>query len=105
MSFAVRAVKVPPPSASLEEARHRVFEFFKSACRSLPQVMEIYTLHDVVTVSELRSAISAQFRKNTHITNPKVSLSLLINPTLSKHCVDRVELGFFLYRISVSEIL
>jgi NADH dehydrogenase (ubiquinone) 1 alpha subcomplex subunit 6 len=79
MAFTMRAVKVPPPSASLEEARHRVFEFFKSACRSLPKVMEIYTLHDVVTVSELRSAISSQFRKNAHITNPKVSL--LINPT------------------------
>ncbi|KAF3326116.1 NADH dehydrogenase [Carex littledalei] len=78
MSFMMRAVKVPPPSASLEEARHRVFDLFRSACRSLPTVMEIYTLNDVVTVSQLRSAISSEFRNNAHITDPKVIDMLLI---------------------------
>ena len=44
MSFTMRAVKVPPNSASLEEARHRVFDFFKQACRSIPTVMEMRKL-------------------------------------------------------------
>lgn len=64
--------KVPPNSASLEEARKRVFDFFKIACRSLPSVMEIYNLHDVVTVSQLRSTIAAEIRKNSHVNDPKV---------------------------------
>ncbi|KAJ3698125.1 hypothetical protein LUZ61_001830 [Rhynchospora tenuis] len=78
MAFTMRAVKVPPSSASLEEARHRVFDFFKLACRSLPKVMDIYNLDDVVTISQLRSSISAQIRKNAHITNPKVIDMLLL---------------------------
>ena len=72
MSFTMRAVKVPPNSASLEEARHRVFDFFKQACRSIPTVMEIYNLDDVVTPSQLRSTIAKEIRKNQNITNPKV---------------------------------
>ncbi|KAF1884944.1 hypothetical protein Lal_00028833 [Lupinus albus] len=71
-SSAFRNVKVPPNSASLDEARHRVFDFFREACRSLPSVMEIYNLYDVVSVSELRSSISSQIRKNSHVTDPKV---------------------------------
>ncbi|OIV89388.1 hypothetical protein TanjilG_22351 [Lupinus angustifolius] len=71
-SSALRNVKVPPNSASLDEAKHRVFDFFREACRSLPSVMEIYNLYDVVKVSELRSFISYQIRKNTHVTDPKV---------------------------------
>lgn len=35
--------------------------------------MEIYNLHDVVTVSQLRSTISSEIRKNAHLSNPKVS--------------------------------
>ncbi|KAL1802689.1 hypothetical protein DCAR_0934287 [Daucus carota subsp. sativus] len=77
MAFTMRAVKVPPNSVSLEEARTRTFEFFKSACRSIPTVMEIYNLYDVVTPSQLRSNIAAQFRKNAHITNTKVIDMLL----------------------------
>ncbi|XP_039154845.1 NADH dehydrogenase [ubiquinone] 1 alpha subcomplex subunit 6-like [Eucalyptus grandis] len=69
MAFTLRSVKVPPNSASLEEARHRVFDFFRAACRSIPTVMDIYNLDDVVTKSHLRSAISAEIRKNLHVTN------------------------------------
>lgn len=77
MAFTMRAVKVPPNSANLEEARARVFDFFKAACRSLPTVMDIYNLDDVVTVSQLRSSIASQIRKNSHVSDPKVSL---LNP-------------------------
>ncbi|ONK63647.1 uncharacterized protein A4U43_C07F17430 [Asparagus officinalis] len=63
--------------AAAVEARKRTFEFFKTACRALPSVMDIYNLHDVVTISELRSSISSQIRKNAHVTNPKVIDMLL----------------------------
>jgi len=79
MAFTMRAVKVPPNSASLEEARHRVFDFFKQACRSIPTVMEIYNLDDVVTPSQLRSTIAKEIRKNQNVTNPKVIDMLLFN--------------------------
>ena len=77
MAFTLRSVKVPPNSVSLEEARTRTFEFFKSACRSIPTIMEIYNLHDVASPSQLRSTIAAQVRKNAHISNPKVIDMLL----------------------------
>ncbi|KAF2323729.1 hypothetical protein GH714_036737 [Hevea brasiliensis] len=72
MSFKLRSVKVPANSASLEEARARVFDFFRTACRSIPQIMDIYNLQDVVTVSQLRSTIASEIRKNSSITNSKV---------------------------------
>jgi len=75
MAQAIRNAKVPPNSVNLSEARQRVFEFFRSACRSLPTVMEVYNLYDVATVSQLRSTIAAEIRKNDHITNPKVPSS------------------------------
>lgn len=78
MAFTLKSVKVPPNSVSLEEARSRVFDFFRAACRSLPAVMDMYNLDDVVTKSQLRSAIASEIRKNSHITNPKVPLSLSI---------------------------
>lgn len=71
MAFAMR-VKVPPNSATLDEARHRTFDFFREACRSIPKIMDIYNLYDVVTPSQLRSTIAAEIRKNAQITNPKV---------------------------------
>ncbi|XP_030532256.1 NADH dehydrogenase [ubiquinone] 1 alpha subcomplex subunit 6 [Rhodamnia argentea] len=77
MAFTLRSVKVPPNSASLEEAKQRVFDFFRAACRSIPTIMDIYNLDDVVNKSDLRSAISAQIRKNSHVTNPKVIDMLL----------------------------
>ncbi|KAF8369857.1 hypothetical protein HHK36_032116 [Tetracentron sinense] len=77
MAFTLRSVKVPPNSATLEEARHRTFDFFRTACRSIPSIMEIYNLHEVATISQLRSSISTQIRKNAHITNPKVIDMLL----------------------------
>ncbi|XP_047321596.1 NADH dehydrogenase [ubiquinone] 1 alpha subcomplex subunit 6 [Impatiens glandulifera] len=79
MAFTLRGLKVPPNSASLEEARTRVFEFFRSACRSIPSVMEIYNLEDVASPSHLRSAIVSEIRKNSHIKNPKVIDMLLFN--------------------------
>ncbi|GAB2226959.1 hypothetical protein Droror1_Dr00008758 [Drosera rotundifolia] len=81
MSFTARALKVPPSSASLEEARGRVFEFFKSACRSIPSIIEIYNLQDVATASQLRSTVAAEIRKNAHIDNPKVIDLLLFKGT------------------------
>ncbi|XP_039002905.1 NADH dehydrogenase [ubiquinone] 1 alpha subcomplex subunit 6-like [Hibiscus syriacus] len=72
MAFTLRSVKVPLNSASLEEARGRVFDFFRKACRSIPTIMDIYNLDDVVTKSQLRSIIASEIRKNTHVTNPKV---------------------------------
>ncbi|XP_073007458.1 NADH dehydrogenase [ubiquinone] 1 alpha subcomplex subunit 6 [Typha latifolia] len=77
MAFTTRAVKVPPNSATLEEARRRTFDFFKTACRSIPTIMDIYNLHDIVTVSQLRSTITSEIRKNAHITNSKVIDMLL----------------------------
>ncbi|URE37257.1 hypothetical protein MUK42_16826 [Musa troglodytarum] len=68
-------------SASREEARKRTINFFKMACRSLPAVMEIYNLDDIVTVSQLRSTVSAEIRKNAHIANPKVIDLLLFKGT------------------------
>ncbi|PNY00192.1 NADH dehydrogenase [Trifolium pratense] len=71
MAQAIRNAKVPPNSVNLEEARQRVFEFFRIACRSLPTVMEVYNLYDVATISQLRSTIASEIRRNDHITNPK----------------------------------
>ncbi|XP_062093113.1 NADH dehydrogenase [ubiquinone] 1 alpha subcomplex subunit 6 [Humulus lupulus] len=81
MSFTLRSVKVPPNSATLEEARHHVFDFFRTACRSIPSIIDIYNLDDVVTVSQLRSTIASQIRKNSHSTNPKVIDMLLFKAT------------------------
>ncbi|PQQ10441.1 NADH dehydrogenase [Prunus yedoensis var. nudiflora] len=77
MSFIQRAVKVPPNSVSLEEARHRVFDFFRAACRSIPTIMEIYNLDDVVAPSHLRSVVASEIRKHSSVTNPKVIDMLL----------------------------
>ena len=78
MSFnALRTVKVGPNSGSLAEARGRVFEFFRSACRSIPAIMDIYNLQDVVQPSQLRSSIASQIRTNSHIQDPKVIDMLL----------------------------
>ena len=39
--------------------------------------MDIYNLDDVATVSQLRSAIASEIRKNSHVTDPKVIDMLL----------------------------
>ncbi|KAF2565093.1 hypothetical protein F2Q70_00018193 [Brassica cretica] len=70
--FTLRKIGVPPNSANLTEARRRVFDFFRAASRSLPTVMDIYNLQDVVAPSQLRFAISAQIRNNAHVIDPKV---------------------------------
>ncbi|KAK9085037.1 hypothetical protein Sjap_025448 [Stephania japonica] len=77
MAFVVRSARVPPNSATFEEARQRTLEFFRKACRSIPTIMQIHNLEDVVTVSRLRSTISSEIRKQAHITNPKVIDMLL----------------------------
>ncbi|ERM98109.1 hypothetical protein AMTRI_Chr01g103620 [Amborella trichopoda] len=77
MAQTLKTLRVPPNSASLEEARKRTFEFFKLACRSIPKIMEIYNLYDVVTVSQLRSAVSSEIKRNSNIENPKVIDMLL----------------------------
>ncbi|TXG49155.1 hypothetical protein EZV62_025030 [Acer yangbiense] len=77
MSFTLRSVKVPPNSVNLEEARSRMFEFFRLACRSIPSIIDIYNLDEVVTKSQLRTTIAAQIRKNSQVTNPKVSFHFL----------------------------
>jgi len=79
MAFTMRAVKVPPNSVSMGEARHRVFDFFRQACRAIPSIMEIYNLDDVVTPAQLRSSISQQIRKNQGVSDPKVIDMLLFN--------------------------
>ncbi|KAF3550454.1 hypothetical protein DY000_02004027 [Brassica cretica] len=71
--FTLRKIGVPPNSANLTEARRRVFDFFRAACRSIPTIMDIYNLQDVVSPSQLRFAISAQIRNNAHVTDPKVT--------------------------------
>ncbi|XP_034703050.1 NADH dehydrogenase [ubiquinone] 1 alpha subcomplex subunit 6 [Vitis riparia] len=76
-SVMLKNVRVPANSASLEEARSRTFDFFKMVCRSIPKIMDIYNLDDVVTVSQLRSIIASEFRKNSHVTNTKVIDMLL----------------------------
>ncbi|XP_060197264.1 NADH dehydrogenase [ubiquinone] 1 alpha subcomplex subunit 6-like [Lycium barbarum] len=77
MAQVLKSFRVPPNSASLEEARTRTFEFFRTCCRSIPHVMDVYNLHDVVTPSQLRSAAAAELRKNATVTNPKVIDMLL----------------------------
>lgn len=72
MAHMLRNLRVPQNSASLEEARTRTFEFFRMCCRSIPQIMEIYNLDDVVSPSQLRSAAAAHVRKNASVTDPRV---------------------------------
>ncbi|RWR75936.1 NADH dehydrogenase ubiquinone 1 alpha subcomplex subunit 6 [Cinnamomum micranthum f. kanehirae] len=88
MAFTMRAVKVPPNSVNLEEARTRTFQFFKAACRSIPTVMDIYNLHDVATVSQLRSTIASEIRKNAHINNPKACIYPSLFPSFASWVFD-----------------
>ncbi|CAI9765039.1 unnamed protein product [Fraxinus pennsylvanica] len=81
MASTLKYVRVPPNSANLEEARKRVFEFFKTACRSIPTIMDIYILDDVAKPSELRSTVASEIRKNAHVTDPKVIDMLLFKAT------------------------
>ncbi|KAF5729332.1 NADH dehydrogenase [Tripterygium wilfordii] len=73
----LKRVTCPPNSASLDEARKQVLDFFKLACRSIPTIMDVYNLHDVVTPSQLRATVASQIRKNSNLTNPKV-IDLLV---------------------------
>ncbi|KAH0772409.1 hypothetical protein KY290_009546 [Solanum tuberosum] len=71
MVHMARNMRVPPNSASLAEAKKRTLEFFRMCCRSIPEIMEIYNLYDVVSPSQLRYAVAAEVRKNSNVTNPK----------------------------------
>ncbi|ESR45664.1 hypothetical protein CICLE_v10002826mg [Citrus x clementina] len=99
MSFTLRAVKVPPNSVNLEEARSRVFEFFKTACRSIPSIMEIYNLDDIVSKSQLRSIIASEIRKNANVTNPKVFGQLFVLNALKEGCVFMIVCVFGMWQI------
>lgn len=96
MTNMLRTMKVPPNSVNLEEARHRVFDFFRAACRSLPTVMEIYNLQEVVSISQLRSIIASEIRKNSHITNPKVPLS-----SVNQFALSSILTTFLFFRSNV----
>lgn len=89
MASPLRQVGTGANSQSLDEARKRVFHFFREACRSIPQIMETYNLHEVITPSQLRSVVAAQFRKQAHVTNPKVIDMLIIKGDEElRNCLD-----------------
>ncbi|KAH9317853.1 hypothetical protein KI387_019622, partial [Taxus chinensis] len=72
MAAPMRSVVTVGSSLTLEEAKKHALDLYRQACRALPQIVEIYNLSDVITTSELRSAIASQFRKHANVTNPKV---------------------------------
>ncbi|KAK3204907.1 hypothetical protein Dsin_018953 [Dipteronia sinensis] len=77
MAFRLRSVKLPPNSVSLEEARSRVFDLFRSSRRSIhAATVEVHNLHDVVSKFQLRSTIAAEIRKNSHFTESKLATVL-----------------------------
>ena len=78
MANVLKSVKVAPNSANLDEARRRVFDFFKTACRSIPTIMQVYNLSDIVSPSQLRSTVASQIRHNSHISNPKVTFVKIV---------------------------
>ncbi|KAF3667666.1 DEAD-box ATP-dependent RNA helicase 37 [Capsicum annuum] len=89
MAQMARSMRVPPNSTSLSEAKKRTLEFFRMCCRSIPEIMDIYNLYDVVTPSQLRSAVASEVRKNSNVTNPKVIDMLLFKGMEElKNCVD-----------------
>ena len=81
-------------SASLEEAKERAMSFFKDCCRALPHLMDIYILHETISLSDLRSIVSAQFRKHQNIQNPKVG-------RINTLCVNskRISCFFLFFRL------
>ncbi|KAJ4980181.1 hypothetical protein NE237_010961 [Protea cynaroides] len=70
-----QTIQIPQPKAEILHSRET--EFAGEACRSIPTIMDIYYLEDVVTKSELRSSVSAEIRKNAHVKDPKVIDMLL----------------------------
>jgi hypothetical protein len=68
----LRVTKTGSSSRTLEEAHRRSMDFFREACRALPDIMDRYNLQEVTTLSELRSKIAAEFRKHSKVTNLKV---------------------------------
>ncbi|EPS70771.1 hypothetical protein M569_03994 [Genlisea aurea] len=81
MASSLKYLSVPANSANLEEARGRVFDLFRMACRSVPSIIEMYTLDEMVTPSQLRSTIASQIRRNAQVTNPKVIDMLVFKGT------------------------
>ncbi|KAI9198848.1 hypothetical protein LWI28_023042 [Acer negundo] len=77
MAFRLRSVKLPLNSVSLEEARSRVYDLFRSSRRSIhAATMDVHNLHDVVSKSQLRSTVAAEIRKNSHLTESKLATVL-----------------------------
>ncbi|KAK3204872.1 hypothetical protein Dsin_018918 [Dipteronia sinensis] len=77
MAFRLRSVKLPPNSVSLEEARSRVFDLFRSSRRSIHDAtVDVHNLHDVVSKFQFRSTIAAEIRKNSHFTESKLATVL-----------------------------
>eukprot|EP00249_Psilotum_nudum_P006613 c19931_g1_i1 orf=249-668(+) len=70
--FALRVPVVRPNSATLQQAKDCALELLREACRALPTIMEIYNLHEVITLSHLRSKVVSEFRKHAGVTNAKV---------------------------------
>ncbi|KAM1470199.1 hypothetical protein FF1_040756 [Malus domestica] len=60
------------PSQRVKQCRRT-----KAACRSIPTIIEIYNLDDVVTPFHLLTVITSKIRKNANVTNPKVIDMLL----------------------------
>eukprot|EP00244_Chara_vulgaris_P012822 TRINITY_DN6945_c0_g1_i8.p1 TRINITY_DN6945_c0_g1~~TRINITY_DN6945_c0_g1_i8.p1 ORF type:complete len:139 (-),score=24.92 TRINITY_DN6945_c0_g1_i8:51-467(-) len=69
---ALRANVTGTGSATLSQAKHRALYFFRAVSRELPEIMNRYNLHEVVTLGELRSRVAAEFRKHPRVINPKV---------------------------------
>ena len=69
---AIRMVKTGSGSASVEEARTRALDFFREICRNMPNIMDRYNLYEVITPSEMRAKVAADFRKHADTTNSKV---------------------------------
>eukprot|EP01018_Ginkgo_biloba_P036262 Gb_08646 [translate_table: standard] len=92
MAAPLRPVATLGGSPSLDEARRRALGFFKQACRSLPAIMDIYNLYEVITTSQLRSIIASEFRKHADVTNPKVIDMLLFKGEEElRNCVEHAK--------------
>ncbi|CAK9208824.1 unnamed protein product [Sphagnum troendelagicum] len=85
----LRVTKTGSSSRTLEEAHRRSMDFFREACRALPDIMDRYNLQEVTTLSELRSKIAAEFRKHSKVTNLKVVDMLVFKGQEElQYCVD-----------------
>ncbi|WMV54780.1 hypothetical protein MTR67_048165 [Solanum verrucosum] len=89
MVHMARNMRVPQNSASLAETKKRTLKFFRMCCRSVPEYVEIYNLYDISSPSKLRFVVTAEVRKNSNVTNPKV-IDMLLFKGMEEltNCVD-----------------